>query len=93
MALCRRVEVGSDRIDITLSLNRLAGLLNASLDLEAQQIDQTKEPDDILRLRAPASLKRVGRGMRMLVDNVDAPGPPTLACCASCLARTPCRRA
>ena len=73
MALCCRVEVGSDRIDITLSLNRLAGLLNASLDLDAQQRDRTKKPDDILRLRAPASLKRVGRGMRMLVENVDAP--------------------
>ena len=71
MALCCRVDVGSDRIDITLSLNRLAGLLNASLDLDAQQRDQTKKPDDILRLRAPASLKRVGRGMRLLVENVD----------------------
>ena len=71
MALCCRVEVGSNRIDITLSLNRLAGLLNASLDLDAQPRDQTKAPDDILRLRAPASLKRVGRGMRMLVENAD----------------------
>jgi site-specific DNA recombinase len=73
MALLCRVYVGSDRLDIALSRSRLAGLLNASLDREAQQQDQTTAPDDILKLTAPASLKRVGREMRMLVENADDP--------------------
>src|SRR5271165_3375090 len=57
--------------DIALSRCRLVGLLDSSLDLETQRRDQSKAPDDILRLTAPASLKRVGREMRMLVENVD----------------------
>jgi hypothetical protein len=69
MALLCRVEIRSDRVDITLSRCGLTELLAESLDLKMQHRAPTNEPGDILRLSAPVSLKRVGREMRMLVEN------------------------
>ena len=46
-------------------------LLAGSLDLKMQLQAPTNAPDDILRLTVPVGLKRVGREMRMLVENAD----------------------
>jgi site-specific DNA recombinase len=80
MALLCRAEIRSDRVDITLSRCGLTELLAESLDLKMQHRAPTNEPGDILRLSAPVSLKRVGREMRMLVENADdqTPADPSL---------------
>src|SRR6202040_58372 len=66
MALFCRVEIRSDRVDITLSRGRLIQLLAGSLDLKMQHQAPTSAPDDLLGLTVPVGLKRVGREMRML---------------------------
>jgi len=71
IALLCRVEIRSDRVDITLSRCRLTDLLAGSIDLKMQHQAPTNAPDDILRLTVPVALKRVGREMRMLVANAD----------------------
>ncbi|MGA9726513.1 MAG: hypothetical protein WBD78_13065, partial [Methylocella sp.] len=71
MALFCRVEIRSDRVDITLSRGRLTQLLAGSLDLKMQHQAPTSAPDDLLRLSVPVGLKRVGCEMRMLVENAD----------------------
>ena len=68
--LCR-VEIRSDRVDITLSRGRLTQLLAGSLDLKMQHQAPTSAPDDLLGLTVQVSLKRVGREMRMLVENAN----------------------
>jgi site-specific DNA recombinase len=69
MTLLCRVEIRSDRVDITLSRGRLTALLGGSVDLSTQHQAPTHEPDDLLTLTVPVGLKRVGREMRMLVEN------------------------
>ena len=71
MALFCRVEIRSDRVNITLSRGRLTQLLAGSLDLKMQHQAPTSAPDDLLGLTVPVSLKRVGREMRMLVENAN----------------------
>ncbi|MGC2223407.1 MAG: hypothetical protein WA624_14130, partial [Methylocella sp.] len=61
----------SDRVDITLSRGRLTQLLAGSLDLKMQHQAPTSAPDDLLGLTVQVSLKRVGREMRMLVENAN----------------------
>jgi site-specific DNA recombinase len=81
MALLCRVQIRSDRVDITLSRDRLTQLLAGSLDLKTQhQAPTTSAPDDLLGLTVQVSLKRVGREMRMLVENADdqTPADPSL---------------
>ncbi len=67
MALLSRVDVRTDRVEINIRRRRLIELLGG------QSIDQTaqagNEPDDILTLTVMARLQRVGREMRMLVEN------------------------
>jgi hypothetical protein len=79
MALLCRVEIRSDRVDITLSRGRLIELLAGSLDLKMQFQVPTNAPGDILRLTVPVGLKRVGREMRMLVENADDQTPADLS--------------
>jgi site-specific DNA recombinase len=71
-SLVSRVDVRSDRVEINVRRCRLVELLGA------QAIDFTKrggkpgnEPDDVATLTVGARLKRVGREMRMLVENTD----------------------
>ena len=71
MALLCRVEIRSDRIDITLSRCRLIELLAGANNLEIEHHGQQNALGDMLTLTVPASLKRVGREMRMLVENAD----------------------
>ncbi len=69
MALLCRVEIRSDRIDIMLSRSRLTDLLSGSLDPKMEHRGSPDPPGDPLTLTVPASLKRAGREMRMLVEN------------------------
>src|SRR5450755_147907 len=80
MTLLCRVEIKSGRVDITLSRGRLTQLLAGSLDLTMLHQAPTNAPDDLLRLMVQVSLKRVGREMRMLVENADdqTPADPSL---------------
>jgi site-specific DNA recombinase len=49
----------------------LTQLLAGALDLKIQHQAPTSAPDDLLGLTVPVGLKRVGREMRMLVENAD----------------------
>src|ERR1700688_30512 len=75
MTLFCRGEIRSDRVDITLSRGRLTQLLAGSLDLKMQHQAPPSAPDDLLGLTVPVGLKRVGREMRMLVENADDQTP------------------
>jgi site-specific DNA recombinase len=70
MTLVRRVEVRPDRIKIDISQGRLAGLLIApSPDLSTPQLEQIDSSERIITLTALAQLKRIGREMKLLVDD------------------------
>jgi site-specific DNA recombinase len=69
MALLCRVEIWFARIDIMLSRCRVTGLLAGSLDPKMEHRGSPNPPGDPLTLTVPASLKRAGREMRMLVEN------------------------
>ena len=72
MALLCRVDVHADRIDISLSRERLADLLaGQSIDLTMPNQKLDRASDDAVILTALARLKRVGREMRILVDGSD----------------------
>jgi site-specific DNA recombinase len=72
MALLCRVTIYSDRIEISLCRGRAAELLaGQSIDLVAQHQRSDPASHDVMTLRVPARLKRVGREMRMLVEGAD----------------------
>jgi site-specific DNA recombinase len=72
MTLLCRVEIKPERIEIVISRHRLAALLGGqSVDLTMQDQRLDRDPDDVVTLVAPARLKRIGREMRMLVENSD----------------------
>jgi hypothetical protein len=80
MMLLSRVEIGSSCVEIRISRPRLAELL------AGHPIDPTKPPqitaaanEDVVTLTVPARLKRVGREMRMLVENSDDQAPADLS--------------
>jgi site-specific DNA recombinase len=82
MALLCQVTIYSDRIAITLSRGRAAGLLAGQLiGLAAQHQRLDSAFHDVMTLRVPARLKRVGREIRMLVEGTidqTAPDPSLL---------------
>jgi hypothetical protein len=67
-ALVCRVDVAPDGVKISVSQGRLAALLSSDSDdwIRDQPIDSS---DDLLTLVAPVQLKRVGREMKLLVDD------------------------
>jgi site-specific DNA recombinase len=72
MTLLSRVEVRPDRVEINIRRCRLVELLDAqSIDPIMQGGKPGNETDDILILTVKARLQRVGREMRMLVENTD----------------------
>src|SRR5262249_35271064 len=74
MTLSCRLNVHPDRIEISLSRQRLAQLFaSQSLDLAMPNQKLEAASGDALILAAPARLKRVGREMRMLVNGSDEP--------------------
>ena len=76
MALLSRVDVRSDRVDIRICQRRLVELLAAqatNLPLERNEPDDDRA--DVLTLTVMARLQRVGREMKMLVENTDDQTP------------------
>ena len=72
MALLSRVDIKSDRVEINIPRSRLAALLAAqAIDLTTHEEQTDSDSNDILTLTVMARLQRVGREMRMLVENTD----------------------
>jgi site-specific DNA recombinase len=72
MTLLSRVDIRSDRVEITVRRGCLVDLLGAQ-PLEATTLggESDKESEQVLTLTVMARLQRVGREMRMLVENTD----------------------
>src|SRR5262249_13941924 len=72
MALLSRVDIKSDHVEIKLRRQRLVELLHAqSTEWTTLGSKFDKVSEDILTLTVKARLHRVGREMRMLVQNRD----------------------
>jgi hypothetical protein len=72
MALIARVDLKPDRVEIKLLRQNLIELLHAQSTVRSTQGGKSyKESDDLLTLKVKARLQRVGREMRMLVENGD----------------------
>jgi site-specific DNA recombinase len=70
MTLLCRVEIKPEEMEINISRRRLAVLLaGQSIDLTTQDQKLDRDSDDVVMLVTLARLKRVGREMRMLVEN------------------------
>ena len=76
MTLVRRVEVRPEHVKIDIYQGRLAGMLTAiSFDLPTQPPRLVDLSERITTLKAQAQMKRVGREMKLLIDD-DANRPP-----------------
>ncbi|HXQ82966.1 MAG TPA: hypothetical protein VN769_02750, partial [Xanthobacteraceae bacterium] len=72
MTLLCRVEIKPEKIEIKVSRHRLTALLTEqSIDPTMQDQKLDRDSDDVVTLTTPAQIKRVGREMRVLVDNSD----------------------
>jgi site-specific DNA recombinase len=73
MALLSRVDIRPDRVEITIRRSFLVQLLCAvhSIASSTAAGKPDSESDDIVKLTVKARLQRVGREMRMLVENSD----------------------
>jgi site-specific DNA recombinase len=72
MSLVTRVDLKPERIEIKMRRRSLVELLHArSTELPIQKCKSDTESEDILTLKVKARLQRVGREMRMLVENAD----------------------
>jgi site-specific DNA recombinase len=72
MALVSRVDLKSDRVEIKLRRQSLVELLHAQSTASITQGRKSdKESEDTLTLKVKARLQRVGREMRMLVENAN----------------------
>jgi site-specific DNA recombinase len=70
MALVRRVDLKPDRVEINIRAGRLIELLGGQCLVPiTQQGKSDKEAENILTLSVRARLQRVGRKMRLLVNN------------------------
>ena len=67
-ALVRRVEIGADSVKIDVSRDRLAALLGSEHE-EVAHNEPIDPSGHILTLTAPVQLTRVGREMKLLVDD------------------------
>jgi site-specific DNA recombinase len=72
MALLSRVDIKPDRVEIKVRRQNLIKLLHGqSIDPAARGSKSDKESEDVLMLTVKTRLQRVGREMRMLVENAD----------------------
>jgi site-specific DNA recombinase len=72
IALLSRIDIRPDHVEISIRRGRLVELLAAlSIDPTTQKAKSDKESEDVLTLMVRARLQRVGREMRMLVENSD----------------------
>ena len=70
MALLSRVDIRSDRVEIRIRRDHLVELLAAqATNLPLERGEPDHDPADVLALTVMARLQRVGREMRMLVEN------------------------
>ena len=72
IALLSRVDIRPDRVEINIRRGRLIALLaTQTIDLPDQEGQTVSESNEILTLTIKARLQRVGREMKMLVENTD----------------------
>ena len=72
MALLSRVDIRSDRVEIKVCRRHLIEQLHAhSIASSTAAVKPDSASDDIVTLTVKARLQRVGREMRMLVENSD----------------------
>jgi site-specific DNA recombinase len=72
MTLLRRIDIRPDCVDISVRRSRLVELLGSDLiELAMQRGTPDNEAKDVLTLTVRARLQRVGREMKMLVENTD----------------------
>ncbi len=72
MMLISRVDIRPDCVEIVIHRSRLVELLGSgSIELVTRQRTPDNEAKDILTLTVRARLQRVGREMKMLVENTD----------------------
>ena len=72
MALSSRVDIRPDCVEINVRRSCLIDLLSKdSIDSVIQGDSPEQDVNDILTLKVPARLQRVGREMKMLVENSD----------------------
>ena len=72
MTLLSRVDIRPDRVEITVRRGRLVELLGAQpFEATMQGGKSDKESEEVLTLTVMARLQRVGREMRMWVENAD----------------------
>jgi len=72
MALVSRLDIRAEHIEIRVYRQRLRDLLRAkSIDSLAPPQANHNKPDDILRLKVKARLRRVGREIKLVVHNAD----------------------
>ena len=72
MTLLSRVDIRPDCVEIRVRRSRLVELLGSGpVDLVTHQGTTDNEAKDVLKLTVRARLQRVGREMKMLVENTD----------------------
>jgi site-specific DNA recombinase len=72
MTLISRVDIRPDCVEISVHRSHLVELLGSdSIDLVTQRGTPDNETMAVLTLTVPARLQRVGREMKMLVENAD----------------------
>ena len=72
MTLMSRVDIRPDCVEISVRRSRLVELLGSgSIDLVTQRGTPDNEAKTVLTLTVRARLQRVGREMKMLVENTD----------------------
>lgn len=71
--LVRRIEIQPDCAKIDISQKRLVAMLaSPPMDLSAHDLTQIDANDTVLTLTAPMRLRRIGREMKLLVDDQSA---------------------
>ena len=68
MALIRRIEIGPDSVKIDVGQDRLAALLSSN-ELDISHDGPINPQEHVVTLTAPVQLRRVGREMKLLVDD------------------------
>ena len=72
MTLISQVDIRPDCVEISVRRSRLVELLGSgSIDLVTQRGTPDNEAKDVLTLTVRARLRRIGREMKMLVENTD----------------------
>ncbi len=77
LAIVSRVQVHADRIDIFLNpigLNRWLGRMDGHVELTAET--QAATDDHFVKLTIPVRLKRVGKEMKLIVEDGSDPITP-----------------